>query len=67
MLLAHLLEGEELDQAFEGEDADGDELRARRRSQYADFVRTRLLQRAPLDGAARVSIRFTCSAFHLRL
>ena len=43
MLWAYLLEGEELDQAFEGEDADGDELRARRRSQYADFVRTRLL------------------------
>ena len=52
MLCAHLLEGEELDQAFEGEDADGDELRARRRSQYTDFVRTRLLQRVPLDAAS---------------
>ena len=55
MLWAHLLEGEELDQAFQGDFADDYELRNRRRSQYSDFIRTQLLQRIPLDVAARVS------------
>ena len=54
MLWAHLLDGEELEQALRGQDADG--FRERRRSQYSDFVRTRLLQRVPLDAAARVSL-----------
>ena len=50
MLWAHLLEGEELEQALRGQDAD--EFRERRRSQYSDFIRTRLLQRIPLDATA---------------
>ena len=56
MLWAHLLEGEELDQAFQGDFADDYELRNRRRSQYSDFIRTQLLQRIPLDPIARVSL-----------
>ena len=40
MLWAHLLVGEELDQAFQGEAADDDELRDKRRSQYSDFIHT---------------------------
>ena len=55
MLWAHLLEGEELDHAFDGKGADDEDLRERRRSQYSDFIRTQLLQRIPLDLAARVS------------
>ena len=55
MLWAHLLEGEELEQALRGQDAD--EFRERRRSQYSDFIRTRLLQRIPLDATARVSLQ----------
>ena len=55
MLWAHLLKGKELARAFEREPAD--ELRDRRRSQYADFMRTRL-QRVPLDAVARVSLGF---------
>ena len=43
MLWAHLLKGEELDQAFQGEVADDDELRNRRRSQYSDFIPTQIL------------------------
>ena len=55
MLWDHLLEGEELEQALRGQDAD--EFRERRRSQYSDFIRTRLLQRIPLDATARVSLQ----------
>ena len=54
ILWAHLLEGQELEQALRGQDADG--FRERRRSQYSDFIRTRLLQRIPLDAATRVSL-----------
>ena len=54
MMWAHLLEGQELEQALRGQDADG--FRERRRSQYSDFIRTRLLQRIPLDVATRVSL-----------
>ena len=57
MLWAHLLEGQELEQALRGQDAD--EFRERRRSQYSDFIRTRLLQRIPLDAAVRVSPRLS--------
>ena len=52
MLWAHLLEGEELEQALGGANAAG--LRERRRSQYSDFIRTRFFQRVPLDAAGRV-------------
>ena len=68
MLWAHLLEGEELEQAFRGRGAD--ELRERRRSQYSDFIRTHLLQRIPLDATARVSlqlVRFFSPPFFLQL
>ena len=54
MLWAHLLEGQELERALRGQDADG--LRERRRSQYSDFICTRLLQRIPLGTTGRVSI-----------
>ena len=54
MLWAHLLERQELERALRGQDADG--FRERRRSQYSDFIRTRLLQRIPLDAATRVSL-----------
>ena len=47
-------EGQELERALRGQDADG--LRERRRSQYSDFIRTRLLQRIPLGTTGRVSI-----------
>ena len=57
MLWAHLLEGQELEQALRGQDADG--FHERRRSQYSDFIRTRLLQRIPLDAAVRVSPRLS--------
>ena len=43
MLWVHLLEGEELDQAFQSDAADDDELHDRRRSQYSDFICTQLL------------------------
>ena len=43
MLWDHLLEGEELDQAFQGDADDDDELCDRRRSQYSDFICTQLL------------------------
>ena len=59
MLWAHLLEGEELEQAFRGQGAD--ELHERR-SQYSDFIRTHLLQRIPLDDPVRVRIRFVMSS-----
>ena len=61
MLWAHLLEGEELEQALRGQDAD--EFRERRRFQYSDFIRTRLLQRIPLDATARVSIQLVMFCF----
>ena len=54
MLWAHLLDGEELEQALRGQDAD--KFHERRRSQYSDFIRTHLLQRIPLDAAGRVCI-----------
>ena len=55
MLWAHLLEGEELEQAFRDQGAD--ELRERRRSQYSDFIHTRLLQRISFDATALVSLQ----------
>ena len=43
MLWAHLLEGEELDQAFQGKAADDDELCDRRKCHYSEFARAYIL------------------------
>ena len=61
MLWAHLLEGEELEQALRSQDAD--EFYERRRSQYSNFIRTRLLKRIPLDATARVSLQLVMFYF----